>query len=141
MWTRSAPKLTHRGAQRMIEAAATEAEAIGASVNIVIVDEGGVDLAMLRMDGAKFLSIDTARAKARTAASHRVPTPQIDADIASELAFASKGAITRMAGGLPIVTDGICIGGIGVGSAADAVDIQIASAAIASLDGKPTTRP
>lgn len=136
MWTRPAAKLTHRGAQHMIAAAVAEAETIGAAVNIVIVDECGVDLAMLRMDGAKFLSMETARAKARTAASHCVPTTQIDPDIASELASASKGAITRMAGGLPIMLDGVCIGGIGIGSAADAVDVQIASAVIASLGRK-----
>ena len=117
----------------MLEAAVAEADAIEVHVNIVIVDESGVDLGMIRMDGAKFLSVETARAKARTAASHRVPTTEISSEIAEGLALASRGAITRMAGGLPIFVDGVCIGGIGIGSASDEDDIQIAHAAIQAL--------
>ncbi len=133
MFTRKTPKLAHRGVQRMLEAAVAEADAIEVHVNIVIVDESGVDLGMIRMDGAKFLSVETARAKARTAASHRVPTTEISSEIAEGLALASRGAITRMAGGLPIFVDGVCIGGIGIGSASDEDDIQIAHAAIQAL--------
>jgi glc operon protein GlcG len=77
--------------------------------------------------------VGTARAKARTAASHRVPTTEINPEIADGLALASQGAITRMAGGLPIFIDGTCIGGIGIGSASDDDDIRIAQAAILAL--------
>ena len=134
MLTRKATKLTHRGVQRMLEAAICEADAIGVHVNIIIVDESGADLGMIRMDSAKFLSVGTARAKARTAASHRVPTTEINPAIADGLALASQGAITRMAGGLPIFVDGACIGGIGIGSASDDDDIRIAQAAIRALE-------
>ncbi|GLK81485.1 GlcG/HbpS family heme-binding protein [Methylopila turkensis] len=130
---RSAPKLTHAGALAMIGAAVAHAEAIGAPVIVVIVDESGVDLAMARMDGAKFLSIETARSKAQTSASHRRPTPKIPADIATGLAFASHGRITQMAGGLPIMIEGQCVGGIGIGSASDEDDIAIATAALAAI--------
>lgn len=130
---RAALKLTHAGALAMVEAAVATAMRIGAPVNVVIVDESGVDLAFLRMDGAKFLSIDTARAKAQTAASHRRPTTKIPAEIATGLAFASGGRITDMAGGLPVMVDGACIGGIGIGSASDEDDIEIALAALAAI--------
>lgn len=131
--TRLVPRLTHAGALRALDAAAAKAAEMGAPVNIVVVDEGGVDLAMLRMDGAKFLSIETARSKAMTAASHRKPTTQIPADLALRLAIASGSRITDMAGGLPIVIDGVCVGGIGIGSASDEDDIAIARAALAAL--------
>jgi uncharacterized protein GlcG (DUF336 family) len=130
---RLAPKLTHAGALRMIEAGVAKALEIGAPVNIVIVDESGCDLAMVRMDGARFLSIETARSKALTASSHRRPTQKVPADIAVGLAFASLGRITQMAGGLPIVFDGQTVGGIGVGSATDQEDIAIAEAALAAI--------
>lgn len=130
---RPALKLTHAGALIMIGAAVETAARLGAPVNVVIVDESGVDLAMVRMDGAKFLSIATARAKAQTAASHRRPTTKIPAEIAAGLAFASGGRITDMAGGLPVMIDGACIGGIGIGSASDEDDIEIARAALAAI--------
>jgi uncharacterized protein GlcG (DUF336 family) len=38
-----------------------------------------------------------------------------------------------MAGGLPIVVDGVCVGGIGVGSAPDAEDVAIARAGLAAI--------
>jgi glc operon protein GlcG len=133
MLIRKTTKLTHRGVQKMLDAAVAEADGIGVHINVVIVDESGVDLGMLRMDGAKFLSVETARAKARTAASHRVPTTEINSQIADALALASHGAITRMAGGLPIFVDGVCVGGIGIGSASDGDDIQIAHAGLRGL--------
>lgn len=130
---RLAPKLTHAGALRMIEAGVAKAVEIAAPVNIVIVDESGCDLAMVRMDGARFLSIETARSKAQTASSHRRSTQKVPADIAVGLAFASLGRITQMAGGLPIVFDGHTVGGIGVGSATDEEDIAIAEAALKAI--------
>ncbi|MDR4306020.1 heme-binding protein [Chelatococcus sambhunathii] len=117
----------------MIESAVAAATRLGAPVNVVIVDESGVDLAMVRMDGAKFLSIETARAKAQTAASHRRPTTKIPSEIASGLAFASGGRITDMAGGLPVMFDGACVGGVGIGSASDEDDIEIALAALSAI--------
>lgn len=117
----------------MLAVAEAKASEIGAPVNIVIVDEGGNDLALLRMDGAKFLSVSTARTKARTSASHRCPTTEIPIGIAQGLALASGGQITDMAGGLPIVVDGTCVGGIGIGSASDEDDITIALAALAAI--------
>jgi glc operon protein GlcG len=131
--TRPTIELTHVGALRMIEAAVAKASAIGFPVDIVVVDAGGQVVASLRMSGAFVLSMETATAKARTAASHRRPTTEIDAENAAALSRASGGVITHMAGGLPIVVDGVCVGGIGIGSAPDAEDIAIAQAALAAI--------
>lgn len=131
--TRPSLKLTHAAALTALQAAVAKAEAIGWHVDIVIVDEGGNLLAALRMDDAKFLSMQTATNKAMSAASHRRPTTEIDAELATSLALASGGRLTNMAGGLPIVIDGICIGGIGIGSAPDDEDIAIARAGLAAI--------
>jgi uncharacterized protein GlcG (DUF336 family) len=127
-------RLTHRGALAMLQKAIEKADELGKPVDIVIVDEGGNVVASVRMDGAKFLSMKTALTKARTAASHRRPTTAIGADMAAALALASGGGITGMAGGLPIMVAGACIGGIGVGSAPDEDDVAIATAALAALE-------
>ena len=87
------------------------------------------------MDEAYFLSIETARNKALTAASHKTDTRNLPAAIAKELAVASGGKITSMAGGVPIWFHGECIGGIGVGGASDEDDIAIALAGIRAVQG------
>ncbi len=131
--TRPSLKLTHAAALTALAAAVAKAEEIGWHVDIVIVDESGVLLAAVRMDEAKFLSMTTATHKAMSAASHRRPTTEIGGDLAASLALASQGRLTNMAGGLPIVIDGICVGGIGIGSAPDDEDIAIARAGLAAI--------
>jgi uncharacterized protein GlcG (DUF336 family) len=126
-------RLTHHGALTAVAAAVAEATRIGHPVDIVVVDEGANVVACVRMDGAKLLSMTTATTKAASAASHRRPTTEIDADMAPRLAWASGGRLTNMAGGLPIVIDGVCVGGIGVGSAPDAEDVAIARAGLAAI--------
>lgn len=134
-------RLTHAGAQAMIAASVAKALEIGYPVDIVIVDEGGNVVACLRMDGAFPLSMKTATAKAMTAASHRRPTTQIDAEMAPSLSRASGGVITQMAGGLPIFIEGHCIGGIGIGSAPDEEDIAIARAGLAAIGAQERATP
>ncbi|MBN9433584.1 MAG: heme-binding protein [Bosea sp.] len=131
--TRPSLKLTHAAALKALTAAVAKAEEIGWHVNVIIVDEGGNLLAAVRMDEAKFLSVATATHKAMSAASHRRPTTEIDAELATSLALASNGKLTNMAGGLPIVIDGVCVGGIGIGSAPDDEDVAIARAGLAAL--------
>ncbi len=62
-------KLTHDGALAMIHAGIAKAAAMGVPQCIIVVDTSGEVLASVRMYGAKFLSLRTAHAKARTAAS------------------------------------------------------------------------
>jgi glc operon protein GlcG len=126
-------KLTHHAALTAIHAAVDKALEIGWNVDIVVVDEGGNVVACVRMDGANLLSMLTATTKAQSAASHRRPTTEIDAVMAPSLASASGGRLTNMAGGLPIVIAGICVGGIGIGSAPDDEDVAIARAALAAI--------
>jgi uncharacterized protein GlcG (DUF336 family) len=133
MITRSCVALTHAGALRMLEGAMRKAVEIGMPVSILVVDSAGNDIVLLRMDGALLLSMPTARAKARTAASHRCATTDLDPDFALRAAAASGGQITNLAGGLPIVVGGACVGGIGVGSASDEGDVAIAMAGLAAI--------
>lgn len=132
-FTTTTLKLTHEAALAMLKAAVAKAIEIDWHVDIVIVDAGGNTIACLRMDDAKLLSMHTATTKAVSAASHRRPSSEIDAAMAPSLAAASGGRLTNMAGGLPIVVEGICVGGIGVGSAPDEEDVAIAMAGLAAI--------
>jgi glc operon protein GlcG len=66
---RNTISLAHAGALDAVAAAVAKADATGVLQCIVAVDGGGEMLAGLRMDDAKYPSLCTARAKARTAAS------------------------------------------------------------------------
>lgn len=133
MDTRPALKLTHEGALKALAAAVVKATEMRVPQNISIVDDCGVLLAFVRMDGAKFISVETSRVKAVTAASSKRPTSGLETETAMNLAIASHGVMTNLKGGLPIIIDGHCVGGIGVGSGTGDEDVTVARAALAAL--------
>jgi len=128
-------KLTHEGALKVLHAAIEKAKAMGVPQCITIVDDGGHLLAFTRMDGAKILSIDSSMKKAMTAASSRVPTGGVGAEVEIKLGLATKGKLTNLKGGVPIVVDGHVVGAIGVGSGTGEQDLEVAKAGIAALKG------
>ncbi|MGH7263567.1 MAG: GlcG/HbpS family heme-binding protein [Candidatus Rokuibacteriota bacterium] len=128
-------KLTHGGALRILEAAIAKADAMGVPQCIAVVDDGGHLLAFARMDGAKFLSIDSALRKAITAVSGRAPTGGVAADVELKLGLATRGKLVNLKGGLPIVVNGSVAGGIGVGSGTGEQDLEVARAALRALPG------
>jgi uncharacterized protein GlcG (DUF336 family) len=133
--TREHLALTHEGAAKILEAAVKKGAEIEAPQCIAVTDDGGHLLAFARMDGAKVLSIDSALAKARTAASSRRPTGDLSEELERRLAFATRGKATNLVGGLPIVVNGYVIGAIGVGSGTGEQDVEVARAGVASLAG------
>ena len=98
MTTKPSLKLTHEGALKALSAAIDKAQEIGVPQNITIVDEGGNMLAFVRMDGAKFLSIETSKSKALSAASHRTATGGLPAALEVKLAIASGGPADQCRG-------------------------------------------
>ena len=97
-----AKRLTHRGALAMMEAAIAKAASMSVPQCIVVVDPSGEVLASVRMDGAKFLSLRTATAKARTAASNNAPTGAVGNEQALAASITTGGAMTVLRGGLPV---------------------------------------
>lgn len=125
--------LTHRAVLTMLSAAVAEAERMGQPQCIVIVDASAVELGQLRMTGAKVLSLKSASAKARTAASIGAPTTAIPEAVRPAIAAATEGVVTGLGGGLPIRIDGQLLGGIGIGSGSAEQDIAVANAALAAI--------
>jgi glc operon protein GlcG len=128
-------RLTHAGAMKIIDAGVKKAVAMGKPQCIAVVDDGGNLLAFTRMDGAKILSIESAIRKAATAASSRAPTGGIQGDLEFRLAHATSGKLVNLKGGLPIIVDGITIGGIGVGSQTGEEDLEVTKAGLAAIEG------
>ncbi len=127
------PEINDTSALLIMEAARAHAISISVPQVIIVVDASGRMLASCRMQGAKFLSIETATAKAVTAASIRAPTGNTPADFGMMLGVTTQGGFTNLKGGLPVIIDGQLAGAIGVGSGAPDEDIAVAQAGIDAL--------
>lgn len=130
---RTRASLTESDAQRMLAAAKAEANRRGWAVSIAVVDEGGYLWRLERLDGAGLQSAEVATMKASSAALSRLPTKRLE-EITRErngmLRFPGRLPIQ---GGLPIMHDGDCIGGIGVSGVQSSEDEEVAAAGLAAL--------
>ncbi|SDC80437.1 GlcG/HbpS family heme-binding protein [Paraburkholderia lycopersici] len=125
-------------AQRAVESAAREAVRLGVRVNVAVVDAAGHLAASVRMPGAPLHSIDIAIDKAYTAASFGLPTGRWHDELQAHSAAVREGIVLRprfvaFGGGLPVVEDGGCIGGIGVSGGSESQDEACARAGLEAL--------
>jgi len=148
--TRGRVQLNLAGAEMIIGAAKQKSAAIGAHMNIAVVDDGGHLLAFARMDGARPASAYTALTKAVTGATFRQETgprpvtgePDILLNLSLQnAASASGGKLTTLKGGVPVIVDGQVIGAVGVGGGTGEQDAEVAKAGIQAfqdaLDAQP----
>jgi glc operon protein GlcG len=121
--------------QRIGDAAAAHARSNNWAVTIAIVDDGGHLLWLKRLDGAAAISAHIAPAKAHTAALARKETRVYEEMInQGRTSFLSVPLVQGMLeGGVPIVVDGQCVGGVGVSGVKSSEDAQTAAAGIAAL--------
>lgn len=133
MYVSKTLKLTDEAVLAMLSAAVAKATQDGQPQCIVIVDASGVTLGQIRMAGAKYLSLKSAAAKARTAASIGAPSDVIPEAVGPAIAAATDGDVTRLGGGLPIKIDGELVGGIGVGSGSPDQDKAAGQAALSAI--------
>jgi uncharacterized protein GlcG (DUF336 family) len=117
----------------MLDAAVKKASLMQVPQCVIVVDASGEVLASVRMDEAKFLSLRTALAKARTAASSNIATGALGNEAAMAASISTKGGMTLLKGGLPIRFNGKLAGGIGVGSGTGDEDVEVARAALAAI--------
>lgn len=130
----SKPVLTLDDAKRI--AAAAEAEALKNEwkVSIVVVDDGGHMLYMQRSHDTRFGSVETALAKAHMAAALHTPTKASeDAVQSGRLIHLALPGVIPAEGGVPLMRDGIVIGGLGISGVRSFQDGQIAQAGVAAL--------
>ena len=83
-------------------------------MHIAIMTRQAVLFALLELMGMADLASGPAYAKARVAAEREHPSGALPAEFEVGVAFATGGQYTNLPGGLPIVLDGVHIGGIGV---------------------------
>ena len=119
----------------MVGAAIAHAGANNWGVAAAVVDAQGVILALSRMDGVAPNVAEFAQDKAYTAATMRRSTEtfaeRMGGSPSLALGLSTRQRLLTWGGGLPILKDGVCIGGIGVSGAKDFQDIECAKAALA----------
>lgn len=115
------PSLSLSLAQKGLDAAVSHAQdVLRIPVNISIVSPALQLIAFASMDNAKLTSINIAHNKAFTAAGHRAPTSSYDAGKVGPggpvfgIQHSNGGRFTTIAGGVPVMVDGQCVGAIGV---------------------------
>jgi glc operon protein GlcG len=129
------PYLSLEEVRRVAQAAEAEAMKNQWAVTIAITDDGGHLLWLQRLDGAPPVSAHIAPGKARTAALGRRESRVYEEIInQGRTSFLSAPTIDAMLeGGVPIMTQGHCIGAVGVSGVKSTEDAQIAKAGIAAL--------
>jgi uncharacterized protein GlcG (DUF336 family) len=130
---RSKQCLTSTEIATLAAACRAEAEKIGISVTVAVVDDGAHLLYLERFNGAKVMSIEIATQKARTSAISHRPTATFQERLQTSISFLVVPGILPLQGGLPILAGSDCLGGVGVSGGSGEQDEQIAAAGIAAL--------
>ncbi len=118
-------------------AAAAEAEAIKNkwTVVIAIVDDGANLVYLQRIDGTQVGSVEVATEKARSAVKFKRPTKVFeDSLVGGRQAILKLPGALPVEGGLPLMMDGVVVGGIGVSGVTSQQDGIVAAAGLAQFE-------
>ena len=131
----SVKRLSIDDARILIEGARDKSAEIGLPMCIAVTDDSGNLIAIERMNGGKAHSIVVAQDKAFTAGAARKATHEYNAaNTPGNLAFGIHtehgGRVSTVGGGLPVIVDGECLGGIGASSGTPQQDMEVSQAGI-----------
>jgi uncharacterized protein GlcG (DUF336 family) len=127
---RTRPALTLADVKKIAAAAEGEAIKHNWKVAIAILDDGGHLLGFVRMDGATPANAEIAVEKARTAAVSRRSSGAWEERIKGGRLAMLRMPVLPVQGGVPILVNGECVGGVGVSGVQSHEDEQIAQAGI-----------
>ncbi len=117
-------------AKKIAAGAAAESKKNGWRMAIAVVDNHGFLVYYERMDDTQTASVQIALDKAKTAAMLRRPTKALEDAIVKGRVVLMSIAASPVEGGLPIMSGGKVIGGIGVSGANSDQDAQAATAGL-----------
>lgn len=132
--------ISREEARQVVDAALAEAERISVPMNVAVVDAGSNLLLFERQDSAWLGGGDVAVDKAFTARAFDMETGQLGqftqpGGPAYGLHVSNGGRVMILAGGFPLVRDGVVVGGIGVcGGHAIDHDEVVARAGVAAFE-------
>ena len=134
-------KITLDVAKEIIAGAEEEANKIGISMVISVVDDGGNLVAIHRMDDAWLASVDIAQNKAWTSVALKMPSANLaEATVpAAELyglTTTNNGRLVVFGGGIPLVINDKVVGAIGVSGSSVPNDVKVAEAGVEVFNRK-----
>jgi glc operon protein GlcG len=129
------PVLTLDVARALADAAEAHIRLRGFAMFVAIVDTGATPLFVARYNDAQAASYEIAVAKAQAAVRFRRPTLAFQERILRDgrTNLLSMPGIVAVEGGVPIVVDGVLVGGIGVSGGTGEQDGEVAAAALKAL--------
>lgn len=128
------PILTLEDAKRVAAAAEAEAKTNEWKVVIAVVDDGGHLLYLQRSHDTQFGSVETAITKAHAAVAFQRPTKASeDAVTSGRLIHLALPGVIPAEGGVPLMRDGVIVGGLGISGVRSFQDGQIAQAGANAL--------
>ena len=104
-------------AQSIAQAALEKCQSLGFKVSVAVLDRAGMQVVMLRGDGAGLHTPEGADRKAYTARTYRSPSANFAKRVATDASYAPAMQYTRvlaLAGGLPIKVGTEVIGAVGI---------------------------
>lgn len=129
--------ISHETALEAVTTAVKLAAEEGLAAAVTVVDPALGIVAYLRADGTTPHSEETSRRKATTSASTRKATGWMQGEFATALPLGTGGRLTNILGGVPIVFDGVLVGGLGVAGGPPDRDAEIAHATLAAIGADP----
>lgn len=127
------PCLTLDDCKKIMAACEAEARRNKWDVVIAILDDGGHLLLLERLDGATPANAEIALQKGRSAAISRRSTKMWEDRIKDGRVSMLKMPVLPVQGGIPVMYQGECVGGIGVSGVQSHEDEQIAQAGANAL--------
>jgi glc operon protein GlcG len=135
--SRNRPVINYEAAARLVAEAVKHAASGNWVIAVVVVDPSGHIVASARMDGVPAPIIEFAADKAYTAVTLQQSTMDLAKDMAEsqqqEMGAANRPRLCAWDGGVPIVENGLIIGGLGVSGAPGPIDIECGAKALAAL--------
>lgn len=124
-------RMTLAAAKELIARGEEKAKSVGVPMVIAVVDEGGNLTALHRMDGSLLASLSIAQSKAYTALALRSSTGEAAGTILPGqplygLQQTHPGRFCLFGGGLPLFSEGVCIGAVGVSGGSVDQDTAVA---------------
>jgi uncharacterized protein GlcG (DUF336 family) len=113
-------------AQSVANGALEKCQSMGYKVSVVVLDRAGVQIVMLRGDGAGLHTVEGADRKAYTARTYRAPSADFAKRVMTDAGYAQAAHYSRvlaLPGGLPIKAGNDVIGAVGVSGSPGKDDI------------------
>ncbi len=130
--------LGHKEAQAAVEIIKDELLKRGKAAVIAVTDNHGDLIALLRVDGAPYTSIQIAANKAYTASRDRKPSKQIgvssrNPETGYDISYYGDPKIVGWGGGLPVRINNEVVGSVGVSGLPEHEDIELAEMGVNAI--------